>query len=587
MPTTCFAATARRTAAVLSLAVTLVTVSAANAATVVKSVCGAAHEGQVRCQAQIVVSGRRAKPVHPQIHRVAKRTRALGHTAGATAAIEPQPGTPLYLQQAYDLTALSATQGTNETVAVVDAFNDPSAAADLATFRTDSGLPACSTATGCFRVLNELGTAVPLPVSDAGWSVEESLDVDAVSSLCPNCRIILVEANGSDDADMQEAIQAAVSAGATIVSNSWSEMGATSPFTSNFTYPGVSIVAAAGDEGTAQAGQSAYPAALPGVTAVGGTTLNVSTSSPRGYTETAWDNTGSGCDTNETAPAWQPQSGCAGRAYNDISADGDPNTGLNAYDSQDGGWLQVGGSSLAAPLAAAFEAVTGVNGTTPQWAYTDAALLNGVDSGSNGSCGITLICNAATGWNGPGGVGSISGDVVQGIPGIGGPDVSGGGSSTTYTKSVTTTSAALQAGVYPNGEATSYYWQYGKTAAYGAQTAAVSVSAGAAVVSTSGTLSSLAPSSTYHYRLVATNASGTSYGYDFTLNTAASAASSLVKTTVTNTAQHKPTKLKLTKAKHKPVKRGPARKHKAGKKQRPAKKHKAAKKRKRVKRDRH
>jgi len=571
MPATRFPATARLAALVLSAFLGL-TVSQARAATGIRNICGTAPPGQVRCEAQVLVSGRKAKPVHPQIHPAitGTRSRVISHTAGATVSTEPQSNTPLYLQQAYDLTALSATQGTNETVAVVDAYNDPSAAADLATFRADSGLPACSTATGCFRVLNELGTVAPVPINDVGWSVEESLDVDAVSSLCPNCKIVLLEANGPDDADMQDAIQAAVSAGATIVSNSWSETASTSPFTTNFAYPGVSIVAAAGDNGTAQSGQSAYPAALPTVTAVGGTTLNASTLSPRGYTETAWDNTGSGCDTNEPAPAWQPQNGCAGRAYNDVSADGDPNTGLSVYDSQDGGWLQLGGSSLAAPLAAAYEAVTGVNGTTPQWAYTDASLLNGVDSGSNGSCGISLICNAATGWNGPGGVGSISGGVVQCAPGIGGPDVGAGGTGTTYTKGVTATSAALQAGVYPNGEATSYYWQYGKTAAYGSQTAAVTLPAGTAAVSVSGALASLAPASTYHYRLVATNASGTSYGYDFTLNTAASTATNSAKTTVTTIAQHKP------------VGQRPASKHKAGKKHRPAKKHKAAKKNKRV-----
>jgi len=548
MPTPSFAATSRLAAAVLSLAFTVGIVSAANAATGSQAACGSAPAGHVRCEAQILVSGTKNELVHPKVDGITTGTQAhaLSHAAVTTTVGEPQPYTPLYLQQAYDLTALSATQGTNETVAVVDAYNDSSAAADLATFRADTGLPACSTATGCFRVLNELGTAAPLPINDVGWSVEESLDVDAVSSLCPNCRLVLVEANGSDDADMQDAIQAAVGAGATIVSNSWSEMALTSPFTSNFTYPGVSIVAASGDNGTAQPGQSAYPAALPGVTAVGGTTLNASTSSPRGYTETAWDNTGSGCDTNEAAPVWQPQTGCVGRAYNDISADGDPNTGLNAYDSQDGGWLQVGGSSLAAPLAAAFEAITGVNGTTPQWAYTDASLLNGVDSGSNGSCGISLICNAAAGWNGPGGVGSISGDVVQGAPGIGGPDVSGGTTTPTYAKGVTATSAALQAGVYPNGEATSYYWQYGTTAAYGSQTAAVSVPAGTSAVSASGALASLAPSTTYHYRLVASNASGTSYGYDFTLTTPAAAST---KTITKIVAKPKVTKVKHAKAK--------------------------------------
>jgi subtilase family serine protease len=572
MPTARSVATTGLAATLLSLVFTLGSVSDAFAATGVQDVCGAAPAGQVRCEAQIVVSGAKAQPVRPKVDHITTGTHshAVSHSAVSTGVGEPQSATPLYLQQAYDLTALSATQGANETVAVVDAYNDPSVAADLSTFRADSGLPACSTASGCFRVLNEIGTAAPLPANSTAWSVEESLDVDAVSALCPNCKIVLVEANTTDNIDMQNGIQAAVAAGANIVSNSWSAGAATSPFTSNFTYPGVSILAAAGDAGTAPAGQSSYPAALPNVTAVGGTSLSPSTG-PRGFVESAWDDTGSGCDTYEPAPLWQLQTGCAGRAYNDISADGDPGTGLDVYDNQDGGWLQVGGSSLAAPLTAAFEAITDVNGTTPQWAYGDESLLNGVESGSNGSCGIALICNAATGWNGPGGAGSISGDVVQGAPGIGGPDVNG---ASTYTESVSSTSAALEGGVYPNGESTSYQWQYGKTAAYGSQTAAVTVPAGTSPVSVTGALASLTPSTTYHYRLVATNASGTSYGYDFTLSTAAGTTSKSVTKIVA-----KPVKHKSTKAKHAKAKAKPKPKHKRVK-------HKAAKKHKRGKRDR-
>jgi subtilase family serine protease len=575
MPTARSVATTTLAATVLSLLFTLGSAGGASAATGIQDACGSAPAGQVRCEAQIVVSGAKAQPVRPKVDHITTGTHshAVGHVVATTGVGEPQPATPLYLQQAYDLTALSATQGANQTVAVVDAYNDPSVAADLSTFRADSGLPACTTASGCFRVLNELGTTMPLPADDTGWSVEESLDVDAVSALCPNCKIVLVEANATDNTDMQAAIQAAVGAGANIISNSWSAEAKASPFSSDLTYPGVSILAAAGDDGTASYGQSAYPAALPNVTAVGGTTLSRSAAGPRGFVESAWDNTGSGCDTYESAPLWQsqPQTGCSGRAYNDISADGDPRTGLDVYDSQDGGWLEVGGSSLAAPLAAGFEAVTGVSGTTPQWAYTDQSLLNGVDSGSNGSCG-TLICNAATGWNGPGGVGSISGDVVQGAPGIGGPDANDG---TTYTESVSASSAALEGGVYPNGEATSYQWQYGKTAAYGSETAAVTVPAGTSAASVTGALASLAPSTTYHYRLLATNSSGTSYGYDFTLTTAAGKTSKSVTRTVAKPAKHKSTKAK---AKHKA-------KAKAKAKRKPTK-HKAAKKRKRVKRHR-
>ena len=568
MPAIRLAATATFAAALLSLAFMLGMTNDASAATRVQNACGSAPAGHVRCDAQVLVSGVKAEPVHPKIDTITTGTHShvVSHAATTSASGEPQPASPLYLQQAYDLTALSATRGANQTVAVVDAYNDPSAASDLATFRADSGLSACTAASGCFRVLNQLGATSPLPASNSSWSVEESLDVDAVSALCPNCKIVLVEASSTTNGDMQAAIQAAVSAGANIVSNSWSTQGTRSPFTSSFSYPGVSVLAAAGDDGTAPAGQSAYPAALPSVTAVGGTTLDAGTASARGFLETAWDDTGSGCDTYESAPAWQPQTGCAGRAYNDISADGDPNTGLDVYDSQDGGWLQVGGSSLASPLAAAYEAVTGVSGTTPQWAYSDESLLNGVDSGSNGTCAIALICNAGSGWNGPGGAGSISGDVVQGAPGIGGPDVSG--ASATYTESVSSNSAALQGGVYPNGESTSYYWQYGTSTAYGSQTSTVTVPAGPGAVSVTGTLTALAPATTYHYRLVASNASGTSYGYDFTLNTAAAPVENVVTKVVAKPVKHEPAKVKHVKkhvkhkqAKHKRAKHKHAKRH--------------------------
>jgi subtilase family serine protease len=552
MPAARLAVPARLTAALVSLLLLLVLVGQAHAATSVQNACASAPAGQARCEAQILVSGSQGKPVHPNVQSVTTGThaRVLSHAAMATAAGEPQAGTPLYLQQAYDLTSLSATQGASDTVAVADAYNDPNVAADLATFRAHFGLPACTVTSGCFRVLNEGGTPAPLPASSTSWSVEQSLDVDAVSALCPNCKIVLVEAVSPDNADMQAAIEAAVSAGATIVSNSWSVDAATSPFTNSLSFPGVSVLAAAGDDGTASAGESAFPAALPTVTAVGGTSLNPSEATPRGFSETAWDDSGSGCDSNEPAPAWQPQTGCAGRAYNDISADGDPSTGLDIYDSEDGGWLQVGGSSLATPLAAAYEAVTAVNGATPQWAYTDESLLNAVGSGSNGACAVALICNAADGWNGPGGAGSISGDVLPGAPGIAGPDVAGG---TTYTERVSAGGAALQGGVYANGQATTYYWQYGKTSAYGSQTAAAAVPTGTAAVSVTGALASLAPATTYHYRLVATNASGTSYGYDFTLTTAPAKTAS---STQANPTKAKPAKAKPAKAKSGTVARG-------------------------------
>ena len=532
---------ARLTAGLLVLLSTLLLIGTGQArATTIQDACAAAGLGEARCDAQVLVAGR--QPVRPNVTKVSTGARAhsLGGLLNSAVLPEPAAGTPLYLQQAYDLTSLAAGGGASETVAVVDAYGDPSAASDLSTFRAEFGLTPCTTASGCLRVINQDGAATPLPEPSQSWSAEQSLDLDAVSALCPNCRIVLVQANDAGIEDMQQAIDAAVAAGADIVSNSWSEESPASPFTSDLSFPGVSLVASSGDDGTLPTGENDYPAALPTVTAVGGTDLSQATGGgqPRGFAETAWSDGGSGCDTYEQAPSWQPQTGCDGRAYSDVSADADPNDGLDVYDSQAGGWLEMGGTSLAAPLVAAFEAITAINGSSPQWAYSDESALNPVTTGSNGSCLITVICNAGPGWNGPTGAGSISGAVTQGAPGIGGPDVSAG-SIDTYTQSVSSSGAMLLAGLYPNGERTTYHWQYGTTAAYGSQTAATTIPAGAAPVSVQGALASLAPSTTYHYRLVATNASGTSYGYDFTLTTDP-AAQSEAKPTTSGTRTRKP-----------------------------------------------
>ena len=161
---------------------------------------------------------------------------------------------------------------------------------------------------------------------------------------------------------------------------------------------------------------------------MGGTSLNpdsASSPTPRGVTESAWSNSGAGCDTQEQPLPYQPSTGCVGRMYSDVSADADPATGLTFYDSQAGGWLDGGGTSLATPLTAAFEAVTGIDGSTPQWAYTDSANLNDPTIRLDGNmCNgtLTLLCRRRRiGYDAPTGAGSISGQLVTGAPGIGEP----------------------------------------------------------------------------------------------------------------------------------------------------------------------
>ena len=505
------------------------------------NVCDAPEPGHAACAAQKLVLRSSHRLVHPRVkphptftqvfprHRSAAPAAASQGSMSSNPVSAPAAGTPAYLQQAYDLTYLSQTAGAGDTVAIVDSGDDLGAQGDLATYRSTYGLPPCTTANGCFAKVNQNGAASPMP-SPAGsdWEAEISLDLDAVSAVCPNCHILLVETNSSSISDLDAGIAAAVSLGADQVSNSWA--GTSSAPVGVGTFSGAAIIAATGDHGYPGAGVDNYPAAFPGVTAAGGTTLSGAAggTSTRGYTESAWSlnssgqgwGGGSGCDTHEPKPGYQADTGCTGRSYGDVSADANPDTGLRVYDTGNGGWFVEGGTSLATPLIAAYEAVTGVNGATAQWAYTNSASLNDPVSGSTGSCagGIAYICSAGTGYDGPTGMGSISGAIVAGAPGIGGPAI-GDGTTNSYAQAVGSTTATLVGGVYPNGLDTTYYWQYGTSTAYGQQTTPQDVGSGTAPVTAQANLTGLTPGVTYHYRLVATNGDGTDYGYDYTMAT--------------------------------------------------------------------
>jgi subtilase family serine protease len=197
---------------------------------------------------------------------------------------------PSDLQAHYDLP--SSTKGSGQTVALVDAYDQPNAASDLATYRTEFGL-----GTANFTKYNEHGVAGSYPQSctvSSGWCVEEDLDIEMVSAVCPNCTIDLIESDGSITG-MEEAEASAVSLGATIVSNSWSCPKSTncgdSNFSNYFDTSGIAYLAATGDSGYNQIGA---PAVLDSVIAVGGTQIHKSGSPPT-YTETIWDDAGGGC----------------------------------------------------------------------------------------------------------------------------------------------------------------------------------------------------------------------------------------------------------------------------------------------------
>lgn len=322
---------------------------------------------------------------------------------------QPPPGYgPADLDSAYNL---SGSGGSGQTVAIVDAYNDPNAESDLAGYRFRFGLPACTVASGCLRIVNQSGLPSALPANNATWAGEESLDLDMVSAICPRCDIILVEAGDNSAANLYAAEDRAVTMGAKFISNSWAgrEYAGETSDDVHFSHPGVAITASTGDSGSG----AVYPATSRYVTAVGGTTL-VRSSNPRGWAESAWSLAGSGCSAYETKPSWQTVStGCSRRAEADVSAVADPNTPVAVYQTYGAsGWVEYGGTSVAAPIVAAIYALAGppLAGTYPaEYPYLNpSGGLNDVVSGSNGSCGIP-ICAAGSGWDGPTGLGTPNG----------------------------------------------------------------------------------------------------------------------------------------------------------------------------------
>ena len=352
----------------------------------------------------------------------AERRTDLGSTTRKQLAAQagtPSGYGPAQLQDAYDLATAAAGNGTGERVYVVDAYNDPTAEADLAVYRSQYGLAPCTTGNGCFQQLNQTGTTSPLPANNPDWSGEIALDLQMVSAVCPNCSITLVEASAANDA-LFVAVKEAVKLGAKFVSMSWGgpEDGTEAKYDQKYLQSsGVVFTAATGDD-SYSAGPS-YPATSPDVVAVGGTSLQAS-STTRGWTETAWYNShggaGSGCSSSESKPSWQsvvPNSVCGNRAIADVSAVADPSTGVAVYNTTgDGGWEVYGGTSAAAPIIAATYALAGTPAATATPAaapYLNSTGLNDVTSGSTGTCSPTVLCTAGTGWDGPTGLGTPNG----------------------------------------------------------------------------------------------------------------------------------------------------------------------------------
>jgi hypothetical protein len=322
------------------------------------------------------------------------------------ASASGPPYGPADLQSAYQLADKAAANGAGQTVAVIDAYDDPSAEADLGVYRSHYGLPACTTTNGCFTKVNQSGLTGSTPAPNVSWSGEIALDLDMVSAICPNCKILLVEANSDHLTDLLASVTEAKALGATQISNSWGadEFGGESYFETALSLIGVPITVSSGDSGYGVE----YPAASAHVTAVGGTSLKAS-SNARGWSESAWSGTGSGCSAYIPKPSWQHDVGCARRMVTDVAAVADPYTGVavyNSYGTSGSHWLQVGGTSAAAPIVAASYALLGGAVTDPSYPYTNPSSFNDVSTGSNGSCTAIYFCTGLVGFDGPTGIGS-------------------------------------------------------------------------------------------------------------------------------------------------------------------------------------
>ncbi len=268
----------------------------------------------------------------------------------ATTPADLIPGLhPADLQNRYGLPSLRA----GRTVAIVDAYDDPTADLDLAVYRLAFGLSPCTTLNGCLRKVNELGQTHSYPILNLGWDEEISLDLDMVSAVCPKCKILLVEARSPSFDDLGAAVQRAVSMGASVVSNSYygPEWSGERAYDAYYHHTGVAMTASAGDQDS-----TFYPAASPYVTAVGGTSLSGDAGA---WSESAWTFTGRGCSRYEPRPSFQTGTPCTSRAAVDLAAVADPQTGVAIFDTTAGGWVVAGGTSIGAPIVAAAYALAG------------------------------------------------------------------------------------------------------------------------------------------------------------------------------------------------------------------------------------
>jgi subtilase family serine protease len=275
------------------------------------------------------------------------------------------------------------------------------------TYRAQFGIPACTSTSGCFKKVSQTG-GTNLPREDTGWAQESALDLDMASAMCPNCKIVLVEATTNSFTNLAAAVKYAKTIpGVKAISNSYggTDSSSTTSYDATYSASNIAITASTGDSGYG----AQFPAAAPGVIAVGGTSLAANGS------ESAWSGAGSGCGVSHAKPSWQVgvTDACAGRMEADISAVADPNTGVAVYgptSRRGSGWMVFGGTSASAPLIGAMFALANGNINAASSIYAHKTALTDVTTGSNGSsCPVNYYCHAQAGYDGPTGLGTPQG----------------------------------------------------------------------------------------------------------------------------------------------------------------------------------
>lgn len=419
-----------------AVAATLVTASSALAATtsyaIGRSLCAKPKPGHAQCLAMRRITVKKgtpgARPFKPGAGATGGVNAALAKGATPAATIGPAGGiTPSDLSKAYGFNSLKSAS--SQTVAVVDAFDDPTIESDLQVFDSQYGLKTCTTANGCFKKVNQNGAASPLPPTNTGWAGEIALDVESVHAVCQTCKILLVEANTNSFLNLETATNEAATLNATEITNSYG--GAGTPGSADlaaYNHRGIVVTVSTGDHGYFDydnyalgssgtgPGLPEFPAAANTVVAVGGTSLYLGQDGSR-QSEAVWNDngpkdyweqqffaalgaTGGGCSKTIAAKPWQtalsvwPSTACGThRLEADISSDADYLTGIDTYDTTgNSGWSTIGGTSFASPtVAAEFALAGGARGVAypalTLYGHQDPSSVYDVTVGGNGYCG--------------------------------------------------------------------------------------------------------------------------------------------------------------------------------------------------------